>query len=302
MSTSPRLITTITLDSLRRTPLPEPGEGDDKNGRGRVLVVGGAREVPGAVILAGVAALRAGAGKLQLATVESVAAHVGVAVPEALVAWLRETKSGAIAAGAADEIAERANEVDAVLVGPGMMGERVVPRLLAELLPRLTSPAVVVDAAAVPGLADLPSPLRHLGGRAVITPHAGEMAGLLHMDVADVERDPVGVARRAAAALGAVVALKGPTTWVAAPDGRVMRYTEGKVGLATSGSGDTLAGVVAGLVARGAQPLLAAAWGVYLHGEAGNQLAERVGPIGFLARELLDQVPRVMRRARGPAA
>ena len=141
-----------------------------------------------------------------------------------------------------------------------------------------------------------PDLLRHLGGRAVLTPHAGEMASLLGQDKTHVERDPAGAARRAAADLGAVVALKGASTHIADPAGTLLRYDGGRVGLATSGSGDTLAGLVAGLAARGAAPLDAAAWGVFLHGEAGNALARRVGPIGYLARELLDEVPPIMAR------
>jgi NAD(P)H-hydrate repair Nnr-like enzyme with NAD(P)H-hydrate dehydratase domain len=102
------------------------------------------------------------------------------------------------------------------------------------------------------------------------------------------------MARQAAGLLGCVVALKGGCTYIAAPDGEAWSYEGGSVGLATSGSGDTLAGIIAGLLARGASPLEAAQWGVYLHGEAGNRLCLSVGPLGFLARELLAEIPAVM--------
>jgi ADP-dependent NAD(P)H-hydrate dehydratase len=92
-----------------------------------------------------------------------------------------------------------------------------------------------------------------------------------------------------------VVALKGATTHIADPDGALYRYNKGNVGLAASGSGDTLAGAIAGLAARGASPAQAAAWGVYLHGEAGNRLAQRISPIGFLARELPHELPAIIR-------
>jgi NAD(P)H-hydrate repair Nnr-like enzyme with NAD(P)H-hydrate dehydratase domain len=94
--------------------------------------------------------------------------------------------------------------------------------------------------------------------------------------------------------LGAVVGLKGARTHIAAPDGQVFRNETGNVGLATSGSGDTLAGIIAGLAARGATALQATVWGTYLHGRAGDRLARRVGPLGFLARELLAEVPALM--------
>ena len=116
------------------------------------------------------------------------------------------------------------------------------------------------------------------------------------IDEAEVRSDSARVALEAAAAYSAIVALKGATTFIATPSGDLYRYEGGDVGLATSGSGDTLAGIVAGLLARGADPLTAAAWGVYLHGEAGNVLAKRVGRIGYLARELLDEIPMLLKR------
>lgn len=136
--------------------------------------------------------------------------------------------------------------------------------------------------------------MRAHGGRVVLTPHAGEMAGMLGVDKDAVAADPEGTARRAAAMLHAVVALKGSCTVVAAPDGRAWSYGGGGVGLATSGSGDTLAGMVTGLLARGTEPEAALLWGVWLHGEAGRRLARTRGRVGFLARELLAEVPAIM--------
>ena len=115
----------------------------------------------------------------------------------------------------------------------------------------------------------------------------------------EITRDPVAAALRAAHDLRVVVALKGGETIVAEPGGLLHRYSRGHVGLATSGSGDTLAGVVAGLAARGASPAQAAVWAVFLHGEAGNALARRLGRVGYLARELLDEIPAVMARTGG---
>lgn len=285
----------VTPALLRRLPLPRPDERGDKEERGRVLVVGGAAEMPGAVVLAGVAALRAGAGKLQLATVADVAAGVAVAVPEARVRALAATEAGGIEPGAAAELAEWVRRAGALLVGPGMVDPAATAALTLRLLAEVEDAVVVLDAEAMACLSDARDALHRLEGRAVVTPHAGEMASLLGIAKEEVVDDPLGVARRAAAELRCVVALKGHRTHVAAPDGEAFRYASGGVGLATSGSGDTLAGIVAGLAARGADPLRAALWGVALHGGAGNVLAKRVGPLGFLARELLDAVPGVMR-------
>lgn len=275
-------------------PLPQPDDDGDKDTRGRVLVIGGAPEMPGAIILAATAALRSGAGKLQIATGSSIAPHVAVAVPEARVFALPETSTGGIAPTASAELVERANHVETILIGPGMVDEGATRALLEQLLPQLEHTVLVLDAITLTcEMRPERAPARK-ARNAILTPHAGEMATLLGIDKATVTADPSGVARKAAAAFGAVIMLKGGTTYIAAPDGTLYQYTSGNVGLATSGSGDTLAGVVAGLTARGTPAVHAAGWGVYLHGEAGNQLAKRMGRLGYLARELLDEIPPLM--------
>lgn len=284
----------LTLALLRRWPLPQPDDDGDKEERGRVLVVGGASEMPGAVILAATAALRAGAGKLQIATVGSIASTVAVAVPEARVFALPETKAGAISASAAKIILEHANRAQSVLVGPGMIGEGSINALLKKLLPEMEGPTLVLDAAALVCVEEDEQCLHGLSGSVILTPHAGEMAKMLGMDKEDVMLDALRTARRAARSLHAVIALKGRETFIVGPEGDAYCNRTGNVGLATSGSGDTLSGIVAGLAARGATPLQAAAWGVQLHGRAGDRLARRMGRLGFLARELLAEVPSLM--------
>ncbi len=289
----------ITPGRLRRWPLPQPDEAGDKEGRGRVLVVGGAPELAGAILLAATAALRAGAGKLQIATPESIALAIAVAVPEALVVALPQARSGGIDLKAADTILGLAAGTQATLIGPGMVDESATHALLERVLPRLEAATLILDATALTCGCETAHALHDFSGGAVLTPHVGEMAGLLGIDKAAVSDDPLGIARRAARELGAIVALKGAETQIAAPDGTAYVNRTGNVGLATSGSGDTLAGIVAGLAARGASPLQAAVWGVYLHGAAGDRLAERVGQLGFLARELLDEVPALMAELAG---
>ena len=286
----------ITRASLKRTPLPELDENGDKDTRGKVLVVGGSVKVAGAVLLAGVAALRAGAGKLQVATVESAATTLGIAVPESLVVALPESRDGEIASTrAVSLLAEYASSCDALVIGPGMSSQRSAHALVRALARKTKDDAtLVVDAAGVTALRNNFDALTPMAGRVVITPHAGEMATLLGVDISEVQADPAATAARAAGELGVVVALKGAESWIAGPEGALFRYSGGSVGLATSGSGDTLAGIVVGLAARGASPLCAAMWGVFLHGAAGEVLAKRMGRVGYLARELLDEVPTVL--------
>lgn len=277
---------------LRGWPLPVP-RGGDKNARGSVFVVAGAPQMPGAAILCATAALRAGAGKLQIGTCASVAAHVGSAVLEALVVGLDETPSGAIALASARTIAEHANDADALVIGPGLVDEAASAALIAAVAGELDVPAVI-DAAALACLRERADAIARLGARAILTPHAGEMATMLQCPRDEIEANPQACARRAASTFRAVVALKGETTYIADPGGALYRNDHGDVGLATSGSGDVLAGIIGGLLARGVEPLRAAIWGVYLHAKAGEALAKRIG-MGFLARELPAEVPPLMR-------
>jgi hydroxyethylthiazole kinase-like uncharacterized protein yjeF len=287
-------MTAVDPSWLRAHPLPVPAADDDKTQRGTVQVVGGCSEVPGAVLLAGEAALRAGAGKLRMATVRSLAPHLAMAMPEALVIALDETPEGIIAPGAAQALLPRLNNCAALLLGPGLPSDGAEP-LVSTLLEKLeTGRGLVLDAGALCDLVSRPELLRRHAGHSVVTPHAGEMASLLGIPKEEVSADPLAAARRAAEVLGTVVAMKGAQTWVVGPDGEALLCRHGHVGLATSGSGDTLGGIVAGLLARGTPALQATAWAVWLHAEAGHRLARRVGPLGFLARELLAEVPTIM--------
>ncbi len=287
--------TSLTPALLRTMPLPTHQQGADKNSRGRVLLIAGSREVPGAALLTGMAALRAGAGKVQIAAPAGAAPHLAMAMPEARVFPLAETEAGGIDPAAAAMLARRCAGADAVVLGPGMMD----PPALAALTHRLMDTAegeaaFILDAGALAALADCRDALRRHAGRLVLTPHLGEMAGLLGCPAGEVAADPLAAARRAAAAFGAVTDMKGGRSFVASPQGEAWSCDHGNVGLATSGSGDTLAGIIAGLIARGAPPLQATLWGVFLHAEAGDRLARRIGPLGYLAREIPEEVPAIM--------
>lgn len=290
----------IALDKswLAANPLPQPGAGTDKNSRGRVLLAGGARFVPGALRLTGEAALRAGAGKLQMATVADAAMALGVLVPEAAMIALPANDDGELGAAAIPAIEQALGSCDAFVLGPGMSETRQTGALVEALLghPR-DGLSIVLDAAAIGVCTQLANTVKAHGGRVAMTPHHGEMAALTGLDVEHIATNAEAVAADVAARFGAVVALKATETLIAAPDGRVLHFAGGGIGLATGGSGDVLAGLVGGLIARGADPFVATGWAVWLHGEAGRVLGETVGPLGFLARELLPLVPGLMAHA-----
>ncbi|HEY5721296.1 MAG TPA: NAD(P)H-hydrate dehydratase [Allosphingosinicella sp.] len=284
----------LDRDLLARFPLPHVPEDSDKEDRGRLLVIAGSRELGGAALLAGIAGLRAGAGKLQIATAESIAVQLAVAVPEARVIGCRETEEGCLDPASIPSLVESAGDAQAVVIGCGLQHGPPLEELLDGLLSSGLDRPLVLDAAVLGCLAPRAEQLRAWTGGAALLPHAREMAGLLDCDAEDVTADPLCSARSAAGRYGAVALVKGPCSFIVAPDGRAFRFEGGGVGLATSGSGDVLAGVVGGLCARGADPLTATLWGVWLHGEAGRVLTDTVGRLGFLARELPDLIPRLM--------
>ena len=288
----------VDMSLLRAWPLPMPSNDADKEDRGHVLVLGGSREMPGAVILAATAALRAGAGKLTIATGRSVAQLVALAIPESRVLGLAENDAGGFTVEAVAALDPLADKISAILIGPGMRDEAATARLVHALLPRLagSDTQVVLDAEAMGTVIHLPAgtPPFRFDVPVLLTPHAGEMAHLT-----DIPKDEIGAApeRHALAAAqrwNAVVALKGSITYIATPEGDCWRHASSQVGLGTSGSGDALAGIIVGLAARGAPLAQAAVWGVALHARAGRALAERMGPLGYLARELPAEIPALM--------
>ena len=275
---------------LRGWPLPEADVDGDKESRGRVLVIAGSREMPGAAVLTGTAALRAGAGKLVIATPQSAAQSVANAVPEARVIALPEANDGGVTFYALPLLQPLAATTAAMVVGPGMIGRETTLALVQTIVPMFKQSTVVLDALAM----DCVRAVARFEQPVILTPHAGEMAHLTGAEKDDLREEPLATATRRAAAWNAVVALKGPTTAIAAPDGRAWTHHAHAPGLGTSGSGDVLAGLIAGLAARGAPPEQAAVWGVALHARAGQQLAGRIGVVGYLARELAAEVPGIM--------
>lgn len=285
-----RAVQRLTPAALRQRLLPAPGQ--DKDDRGRGCVVGGSRQVPGTALLAGEAALRAGAGKLQIATVQSAATAMALAVPEALVLGMPENTRGELMATTAD-LDAALNTCGALVIEPGMRPSAFLKRLTRRVATFHT--AVVLDAGALhEGI------LAETGHPLILTPHAGEMAKLSGVEKEAILADPGAHAAAMARATRSVVALKGPDTWIAGPEGSIWLHRGGVSGLGTSGSGDVLAGLIAGFAARGMSSIDATLWGVLVHATAGRVLSRSVGALGFLAREISPTVPGIL--ARFPVA
>jgi ADP-dependent NAD(P)H-hydrate dehydratase len=276
---------------LERHPLPAPAPDGDKEAKGHALVIAGSREMPGAAILAAVAVLRAGAGKVTVLTGRSVAAAVAAAVPESRVAGAPESSTGTLLARGMRPLVAAAAQMSALLIGPGFAGGAAGGAMVRAAIAACGGVPTILDAAAMDALAGL----RTRQGPILITPHAGELAHLTGWTKEAILTDVQGCAARAAAALDVLVLLKGASSVLASPEGLLWRHESRHEGLGTSGSGDVLAGLIAGLAARGVELPLAAAWGVALHARCGARLEKAIGTVGYLARELVDEIPRALR-------
>ncbi|MGG3456361.1 NAD(P)H-hydrate dehydratase [Paenibacillus rhizolycopersici] len=286
----------LTEEALRGELGVDPGRRREADGHkgtyGHVLLAAGSLTMSGAGLLAAKAALRAGSGLVTWALPEALLPHVLGAVPELMLAPAGGApEAGAWNAAAAPELLRLLAARDVLAVGPGLgrfPGEDGFLRAVWEGAPR----PLVVDAdalnilAAANGLAAW----QRREASTILTPHPGEMARLAGLSTAEVQRDRIGLARRFALQHGVTLVLKGARTVVAAPDGRVFVNVTGHPGMATGGSGDVLTGLIAGLLAQGLNAVQAAAFGVYLHGLAGERAAAaRTGnPASLLAGDIIE--------------
>ena len=276
--------------ALDAHPLP-PVRNDDKDSTGRILVIAGSRDVPGAALLTATAAMRAGAGKLRIATVRSAAVQLALQMPEAMVVGLAEDEAGGFANAAVDAIAKQIAEVDAIVAGPGVQMNDACAAIAQHLIE--SDAALALDVAF---LKTLNPPKDNRKSRPVLLPDSDELASLLDCDEEAIARDPAGCGLQAAQTYRSIILVKGPPSRVVCPDGKVWTHEGGVPGLGVSGSGDVLAGIVGGLLARGAEALNALLWAIWLHGKAGEALAKKVGPLGFLAREIAGEIPALLPR------
>lgn len=283
----------LTRSALRALPLPRQAD-SGKEAHGQLLIVAGSRQVPGAAVLAAMAALRTGAGKVRVATVASVAAGIALQIPEVLVVPLAESRDGNCARASVREVQQQAETMDAILAGPGVRQGSVTAMIGKALLG--SGRPMALDAGVLHNLPSLAQQCRKADVPPVLLPHSGELAALLETDEDEVEADRLAAARHAAEHYGAIVLAKGADSHIAAPDGRAWTFRGGAPGLGVAGSGDTLAGIVGALLARGAEPVTALLWGVLLHGEAGEALSRKIGSAGFLAREIPGEIPALLDR------
>lgn len=267
---------------------------------GRVLVVAGSLEYPGAAVLAGLGALRAGAGLVRVATAEAVQTRMASGVPELTWMVLDEEAPGLVSPGGWRRLAADAPGYDAVVIGPGLGQLQATQRRARSLMGTLRRPAVV-DADGLNALVGDARWWRGMNAAHVLTPHPGEFARLIGGPAPETHDDAGREAAAAEAALrwGQVVVLKGAHTVVAAPDGALLRSSVATPALATPGSGDVLAGAIGSFLAAGLPAFEAAGCGVGLHAAAGLLAEERIGSAGAIAGDVAALLPEARRLLRG---
>jgi ADP-dependent NAD(P)H-hydrate dehydratase len=261
---------------------------------GMALIVGGSRGMSGAAILAGMSALRGGAGLVRLAVPDVCQQTVASYEPSYMTAALPSDAAGRIAGNALDEIVELCQRATAVACGPGMGRSEELDRLVAGLHRELALP-MVVDADALNALSLSPEALAEPGGPRILTPHPGEFARLISRRLDDADR------RAAAADLAlrasAVVVLKGHRTLITDGKRQSVNIT-GNPGMATGGTGDVLTGVIVSLLCQGLEPYDAARLGVFLHGLAGDLAAAEIGQESLIASDLVRYLPKAFQMYR----
>ncbi len=297
-------------DEWAKSVLPERSPQASKGDFGRVLVLAGSINYLGAPYLACNGAMRVGAGLVTLAAVGRLQAILANKLTEVTYLPLPEVRPWIIAPEALRVIFRQSERYDVLLIGCGLGQNETVSRLIRSILlthpkaktakPKL--PSLVIDADGLNALAGVPNWWNLMPEDAILTPHPGEMARLTGMTADEVQLDRLELARKMASDWHKTIVLKGAHTVVAAPDGRSQISHVANAGLASAGTGDVLAGAIAGLLAQGMNLFDAAAAGVYIHGMAGEAVRERLGDAGMMASDLLDELPVVIKQLKASRA
>jgi NAD(P)H-hydrate epimerase len=283
---------------INRPPALPPRDPDGhKGGFGDVLFIAGSGNYYGAPYLSAMAFLKSGGGYARLAAPQSIIPVIAGMGPEMVFVPQSETSGGAIAAENRERLLEMASRADFVAMGPGLSLDEETQRLVRELVPEIPRP-LLLDGDALTAVSGHPELLKKRENETILTPHPGEMARLTGKSVEAVISDRIGALAETARSLRSIIVLKGAHSQIGAPDGRVAFNLSGNSGMGTAGSGDVLAGTIAGIAGLGMKPAEAAEKGVYLHGFAGDLAAERLGEDGMTARNILEALPEALRRDR----
>ncbi len=283
----------IMEEEVLRT-LPLRRQDMHKGEGGRVLLVAGSKEMPGAAVMAALSSFRIGAGGVYAAVPEGIRRFFHKQLMEGVLVPLPDAAKDYLSLSVLPEILRAARGKNVAVVGPGIGLDPETGEMVRSLIQKIRIP-VVLDADGINHVArDLDS-LKKARAAVILTPHPGEMARLTGASERELKTQRVDLAREFAGKFGVILVLKGARTVIAEPKGRVWINPTGNPGMATAGTGDVLTGMIAGLVAQGMKPLQAALLGVYLHGCCGDRAASRIGERGLLSRDLIREIPGVLK-------
>lgn len=275
--------------------LPQYQESIHKGNRGRLVVVAGATGLTGAATLCAMAAQRIGTGLITVACPESLNSILETKLTEPMTAPVPEVEGGFFSLKAVGRILHLTTNVNAVIIGPGIGRHRETGQMLKELILKMPVP-MVLDADALNLLGGQLDIFKSIHVPVIITPHPGEAAWLLKINILDVEKNRLQVAKKIANEYNITVVLKGQFTVIASPGKKTHLNLTGNRSLATAGTGDVLAGIIGGLLAQKMSPFDAAVGGVFVHGLAGERASRKLGLDGVLAGDLLPLLPKILRQ------
>jgi ADP-dependent NAD(P)H-hydrate dehydratase / NAD(P)H-hydrate epimerase len=261
-----------------------------KGNTGHLLVVAGSVGKTGAAMMAAMAALKSGAGLVTLAAAESLNNILETQVLEAMTFPLPEVFPGRLGESAVKPILDLCQDKDCLALGPGIGTFPETKALVLNLIKEAPIP-MVIDADGLNLLSQDTNTLKTTKVPTVLTPHPGEMSRLINIPTRSIQQNRITIARNFAETYGTHLVLKGARTIVAHPDGHVYVNCSGNPGMASAGMGDVLTGIIAGLIVQGYEPGIAARIGTYLHGAAADSLVQKGSPFGFLASQIMNQIP-----------
>ncbi|MBW2606545.1 MAG: NAD(P)H-hydrate dehydratase [Deltaproteobacteria bacterium] len=280
------LLTPERIRTAFRPRIPDAHKGIT----GHVLVVSGSPGKTGAAAMTAMSAMRAGAGLVTLAIPESLNPVLETQVLEAMTYPLPETENGIIGESSFNKIMDLLSGKKCLAIGPGL-GEAAETKKLVHRIIKESPVTIVIDADGLNNIAGSTEILKKAKAPLILTPHPGEMARLMDLTTGTVKKDRITCSRKFAENFNVHIVLKGAKTIIAHPEGNIFINPTGNPGMASGGMGDVLTGIIAGLVAQGFSPESAAHAGVYLHGAAADMLAEKIGPFGYLATEVMNAIP-----------
>ncbi len=264
-----------------------------KGSYGRVFVLAGAPGYTGAAYLTSMAAQRSGAGLVTLGIPSGLNNIMESLLIEVMTAPLQETVNGTVSHNALSSILTHVKLAQSIAIGPGLAGKEEIRDILLNLMEQYEGP-MVIDADGLNALSKDTEKLSKASASLILTPHYGEMSRLCDIPILKIKKNSIEIAREMAQRWQVVLVLKGAPTIIANPQGLVYINPTGNDGMATAGTGDVLAGLIAGFAAQGSSPIDSAIAGVYIHGLAGDNVAQKIGSRGMIASDVLKALPKAL--------